>query len=90
MHSIFHGRPISLLAAAVIALSSSAGDMRIVGCLEIFDIVLHLATIGAAQADDPLHFASVYKCHAVQKFGFRSERNHSRLAVLEAFIKERG
>ena len=38
----------SLLAAAVMALSSSAVGIRIVGRLEIFDIVFYLATIGAA------------------------------------------
>ncbi len=40
----------SLLAAAVMALSSSSVGMRTVGRLEIFDIVLYLSTIGAAQA----------------------------------------
>ncbi len=76
----------SLLAAAVMALSSSAVGMRIVGRLEIFDIVFHLSTIGAAQADDPSHFASVYKCHVVQNFGFRCESNYSRLAVFEPLV----
>lgn len=76
----------SFLAAAVMALSSSTVGMRIVGRLEIFDIVFHLATIGAAQADDPPHFASIYICHVVQNFGFRCESNYSRLTVLESFI----
>ena len=39
----------SFLAAAVMALSSSTVGMRMVGRLEIFDIVLYLATIGAAR-----------------------------------------
>jgi hypothetical protein len=53
----------SLFAAAVIALSSFAVGMTTTGRLEIFDIVFHLATIGAAQANDPSHLATVYKCH---------------------------
>ena len=39
------------------ALSSSAVGIRIVGRLEIFDIVFYLATIGAAQTDDSSHLA---------------------------------
>ena len=76
----------SLLAAAVMALSSSTVGMRMVGRLEIFDIVFYLATIGTAQTDDSSRFTTVYKCHVVQDFGFRSERDHSRLAVLEPVI----
>jgi len=68
------------------ALSSLTEGMRTEGRLEIFDIVLYLATIGAAQADDPSQFATVYKCHVVQDFGFWSERDHSRLAVLDPSI----
>ena len=45
------------LLAAVMALSSSAVGMRIVGRLEIFEIVFYLATIGAAQTDDSSPFA---------------------------------
>lgn len=51
----------SLLAAAVMVLSSSAEGITTVGRLETFDIVLYLTTIGAAQADDLSHFATVYK-----------------------------
>jgi hypothetical protein len=61
----------SLLAAAVMALSSSALGIRTVGSLDIFDIVFHLATIGTAQTDDPSRFTTVYKRHVVQDFGFR-------------------
>lgn len=50
-----------LRAAAVIALSSSAVGMRIVGRLEIFDIVFDLAAVGTAQTDDSSRFAAVYK-----------------------------
>jgi hypothetical protein len=57
-----------------------------VGRLEIFDIVFYLATIGTAQTDDSSRFTTVYKCHVVQDFGFRSERDHSHLAVLEPVI----
>jgi hypothetical protein len=49
----------SLLAAAVMALSSSALGIRTVGSLDIFDIVFHLATIGTAQTDDPSRFTTV-------------------------------
>ena len=76
----------SLLAAAVMTLSSSAVGIRIVGRLEIFDMVLYLATIGAAQTDDSSRFTTIYKRHVVQDFGFRSERDHSRLSVLEPVI----
>jgi hypothetical protein len=47
------------LLAAVMALSSSAVGMRIVGRLEIFDIVLDLAAVGTAQTDDSSRFAMV-------------------------------
>ena len=39
-------------AAAVMARSSATVGIRIVGRLAVFDIVFHLATIGAAHADD--------------------------------------
>ena len=68
------------------ALSSSEVGMRIVGRLEIFDIVFHLAMIGMAQTDDSSRFTTVYKRHVGQNPGFRSERDHSRLAVLEPVI----
>ena len=48
--------------------------------------MLYLSTIGAAQADDPPHFATIYKRHVVQYLGFRSESNHSRLVVHEPVI----
>jgi hypothetical protein len=62
----------SLLAAAVMALSSSLVGMRTVGRLETLDIMLYLSTIGAAQANDPAHITSVYKCHVVKNLGLRS------------------
>jgi hypothetical protein len=50
----------SHLADAVMALSSSAEGMWMVGCLEIFGIVFHLATIGTAQIfDEPRGFLQV-------------------------------
>ena len=52
------------------------------GRLVILDIVFHLSTIGAAQADDPSHFASINKGNVVQDPGFRCERDHARLAIL--------
>jgi hypothetical protein len=42
----------SLLAAAVMALSSLTVGMTTSGRLGVFDIVLHLSTIGTAQTDD--------------------------------------
>ena len=60
--------------------------MKTVGRLEIFDIVFHLATIGAAQTDNASRVATVYKRHSVQDFGFRSKRDHPRLSLLEPFI----
>jgi len=68
------------------ALSTCSVGIRIVGRLAIFDIVLHLATIGTAQTDDPSHFASLYKHHAVQNFGFRRERDVRRLQGRYEFI----
>jgi len=49
----------SAFAAAVIALSSSILGIVIAERLDVLDIVLHLATIGLAQADDPPHVATV-------------------------------
>jgi len=60
--------------------------MRTAGRSRVFDIELHLSTIGAAQADDPSYLASVYKRHVVKDFGFRSECDHSPLSVLEPFV----
>ncbi|WP_180125775.1 hypothetical protein [Rhodoferax sp. BLA1] len=55
----------SLLAAAVMALSSSAVGIRIMERLENFDIVFCLATIGPAQTDDSSRCATAYKRHVV-------------------------
>lgn len=55
----------SLLAAAVMALSSSAVGIRIMERLENFDIVFYLAPIGKAQTDDASHLTTVYKRHVV-------------------------
>jgi hypothetical protein len=74
------------LAAAVIALSSSVVGNATEGRLKTLDIVLHLSTIGAAQADYPSHFASINKSYVVQDPGFRCERDHARLFVLEPTV----
>jgi hypothetical protein len=76
----------SLFAAAVMVLSSSTVGIRTVGRLAIFDIVFHLASIGTAKADKPSHFATIYKRHVVQDFGFRSERDHPRFVVFKPTI----
>jgi hypothetical protein len=76
----------SLLAAAVMVLSSSTVGMTTAGRLGTFDIVLHLSTIGTAQTDDPSRFATLYKRHVVQDAGLWRERDHSQLAVLEPII----
>ena len=68
------------------ALSSATVGIRTVDFLETFDIVLHLSTSGAAQADDPEHFAMIYKCHVLQGLGFRRESNHSHLRVIKPVI----
>lgn len=47
--------------------------------------MLYLTTIGAAKADDPAHFATIYKGHVIQDFGLRRERDHAHLVVLEPF-----
>jgi hypothetical protein len=48
--------------------------------------VLYLTTTGAANADDPSRFATIYKGHVVQNFGIRCESDHSHLVVLKPFI----
>src|SRR5436305_7564997 len=75
----------SLLAAALICLSSSTVGITTDGRLLGLDIMFHLATIGAAKADDP-HFASINKGHVVQDASFRSERDHACLVVLEPVV----
>jgi hypothetical protein len=45
------------LAAAVMALSSFEVGISTTGRLDIFDIVFHLSTVAAAQADYSAHFA---------------------------------
>ena len=55
----------SLLAAAVMALSSSAVGIKTAERLDIFDIVFYLATIGAAQTDDASRCSMAYKRHVV-------------------------
>lgn len=76
----------SLFAAAVTALSSSVVGILTEGRLVTLDIVFYLTTIGAAQADDPSHFASINKANAVQDPGSRYERDHARLAVFEPAV----
>jgi hypothetical protein len=76
----------SLFAAAVMALSSSAVGILTEGRLVTLDIVSNLTTIGAAQADDPSHFASINKGNVVQDPGSRCERDHSRFAIFEPAI----
>src|SRR5579859_3415264 len=76
----------SLFAAAVMARSSLVVGIRTEGRLGALDIVFHLTTIGAAQADDPSHFASINKGNVVQDPGFRRERDHAPLAVFESAI----
>jgi hypothetical protein len=76
----------SLFAAALMALSSSGVGMRTAGRLETFDIVLHLTTIGAAETDDPSHFATVCKRHVVQGVRLRSEGDHSDFVVLQPAV----
>jgi hypothetical protein len=74
------------LAAAAIALSSSRLGIRTVGRLETFDIVFHLTTGSAAEADDPSHGATVHKRHVVQSVGLRSEGDHSDFGIVESAI----
>jgi hypothetical protein len=61
----------SLLAAAVMALSSCALGIRTVIDLDFFDIVFYLATTGTAQTDDPSSFTTIYQSHALRNYGFR-------------------
>lgn len=76
----------SLLAAAVMDLSSSSVGIRTAGRLDMFDLVFHLATIGSAKADDSSRSAQVHKCHAVQDLGSGGERDHARLLVIQPVI----
>lgn len=43
------------------------------GFLDVFDIVLYIATCGAAKADDPLNLAAFDKGHVVEGVGLRRE-----------------
>jgi hypothetical protein len=76
----------SAFAAAVMRLSSCAEGNATDARLDTFDIVLHLSTIGSAQAYDPSHLATIYKGHVVEDLGFLRERYHAQLAVFEAII----
>jgi hypothetical protein len=49
-------------------------------------MVLHLSTIGAAQADEPLHLATVHKSDAVENTRLRCERNHALFTVFDAVV----
>jgi hypothetical protein len=68
------------------ALSSSVVGILTEGRLVTLDIVSNLTTIGAAQADNPSHFASINKGNVVQDPGFRCERDHSHFAVFEPAV----
>jgi hypothetical protein len=68
------------------SLSSCAVGMRMGGRLSCLDIVFHLTTIGAAQADDPAHIATIYKSYVVEDASLRSQRDHARLAILKPLI----
>ena len=50
------------------------------------DIVLHLATAGATQADDSADATAIYERHVVQDASTRSQGDHSTLAVLEPIV----
>ena len=76
----------SPLAAAVMARSSAAGGRAIRGFLRVFDIVLHLAPVGAAQADDPPRVATIDEGHVVQRLSLRRKRNHPGFVVVTPFI----
>jgi len=49
-------------------------------------MVLHLITIGTADADDSSYVDSVYKRHVVQNVGLWRERNHPHLVVPKPLI----
>jgi hypothetical protein len=79
----------SVLAAAVLALPSSAVGISTAGRFAVFDMAFHLATIGTAEADDSARFASIDKCNAIRNVDFLGESNRPRLAVLESFVGAR-
>ena len=60
--------------------------MRMTGDLDTFDIVLHLSTVGPAQADDSSCIATIYECNAVEGFGLWRESDHSQLRVVKPII----
>ena len=76
----------SLFAAAAIPLSSLVVGIRMEGRLLALDIVFHLSTYGAAQADDPSHFALINKSNVVENPGLWCERDHARLTVFVPVI----
>ena len=63
----------SALAAALIARPCTTVGMTTDGRLETLDIVLYLASIGPAQADDSSRLATVYERYVVQDIGLRRE-----------------
>jgi hypothetical protein len=70
----------------LIALPSSTVGIAMAGRLDGLDMMFHLATIGAAQADDPSRLAAINKGHVVEDAGFRCLRDHARLALYDPFI----
>ena len=50
----------------VIARSSAMVGILMAGRFTVLDIVLHLSTIGAAEADDCAHIAAIHKCRLVE------------------------
>lgn len=67
----------SAFAAARIARSSAAVGIRIVGFLDLADIVFHLASCRQSRTDDSSSTASVDERNVVERVGPRRQRNHA-------------
>lgn len=73
-------------AAVVMTLSSATLGILIAARLAGFDIVFHLTSIRASEADDAPHATTINKRHVVQNPCVWSEGNHSRLTVILSAI----
>jgi len=78
---------VSALAAAVIARSSATVGKEVETRLDCFDIVLYLAAVSPAKANDPSACAVVDKRHVIEDVRVRRKSNHSQLVVLELLIQ---
>ena len=69
--------PGSAFAAATIFAFSPSEGITSSRLVEVFDIVLHLSTFSAAQADDSAHVAAIYEGRVVEGVSLWRKCDHS-------------